>query len=188
MPKKPIDYSKACIYKIVCKDVSIKDCYVGSTTNLTKRKAQHRENCIYSKYKKHNYPVYQFIRENGGWLNWDVVLIETYPECSGYADLGKRERYWIETLEATLNKTIPTRTDKEWYEENKEAICEKIRQYRKNYPELLKEQDRRKYLKNIDTFKIKTQCECGSIIASYSKRLHLKSQKHQSYIENNITQ
>ena len=38
MPKENIDYSKTIIYKIVCKDINIKDCYVGSTTNFTNRK------------------------------------------------------------------------------------------------------------------------------------------------------
>ena len=31
------DYSKALIYKISCRDPSITDCYVGSTTNLIMR-------------------------------------------------------------------------------------------------------------------------------------------------------
>jgi hypothetical protein len=38
MPRLPIDYSKSIIYKIVCKDLDVKDCYVGSTTNFTNRK------------------------------------------------------------------------------------------------------------------------------------------------------
>ena len=41
MPKTPIDYSKACIYKICCKDVEIVDVYVGSTTNLIQRRKSH---------------------------------------------------------------------------------------------------------------------------------------------------
>jgi hypothetical protein len=38
MPRKAIDYSKACIYKISCLDAEIEDIYVGSTTNLVKRR------------------------------------------------------------------------------------------------------------------------------------------------------
>ena len=34
MPSKPMDYSKTRFYKIVCKDLNIKDCYVGHTTDL----------------------------------------------------------------------------------------------------------------------------------------------------------
>ena len=46
MPKVAMDYSKTHFYKIVCKDLSIKDCYVGHTTNLMKRKHHHKNLCI----------------------------------------------------------------------------------------------------------------------------------------------
>ena len=45
MPRKPIDYSKTHFYKIVCKDTSITDCYVGHTTDFTKRQWQHKNSC-----------------------------------------------------------------------------------------------------------------------------------------------
>ena len=32
MPKKEIDYSNTIIYRIVCKDTNITECYVGHTT------------------------------------------------------------------------------------------------------------------------------------------------------------
>ena len=34
MPKVPIDYAKTILYKIVCNDLKIIDCYVGTTINL----------------------------------------------------------------------------------------------------------------------------------------------------------
>jgi len=40
-----VNYEKSTIYKIVCKDVNIKDCYVGSTTNFNRRKQEHKYNC-----------------------------------------------------------------------------------------------------------------------------------------------
>jgi hypothetical protein len=55
MPKENIDYSKTIIYKIVCKDVNIKDCYVGSTTNFTNRKGQHKNIAINDTVKSHYY-------------------------------------------------------------------------------------------------------------------------------------
>ena len=42
MPRKPIDYFETIMYKIVCNDLSILDCYVGSTTDFTRRKAEHK--------------------------------------------------------------------------------------------------------------------------------------------------
>ena len=44
MPKKPIDYSNCCIYKLEhIENESL--IYVGHTTNFKQRKAQHKNNC-----------------------------------------------------------------------------------------------------------------------------------------------
>lgn len=122
MPKKEIDYSKSVIYKIVCKDLSISDFYVGSTSNFTKRKWAHKSAC-----KRDSYPIYKAIQENGGWENWDMVMVEEYP-CDNKLQCHQRERYWIESLHATLNVNIPSRTAKEsnaaYYAENKDKFAE----------------------------------------------------------------
>ena len=96
MPKLPINYQKACIYEIVCKDVNITQRYVGSTTNLIQRRREHKKVCNNENIKAYNYYVYQFIRENGGFENWDVVLIEQVIDCKDKENLHKRERYYIE--------------------------------------------------------------------------------------------
>ena len=75
MPKTPIDYSKTIIYKICCKDPSITDVYVGHTTDLTKRRCKHKYCCNNPENKYFNCLKYQFIRENGGWSNWEIVVI-----------------------------------------------------------------------------------------------------------------
>ena len=73
MPNKVMDYSNTHFYKIVCKDLNIKDCYVGSTLNFVKRMS------AFPTDKHHNTPVYEFIRNNGSWENWEMILINT--EC-----------------------------------------------------------------------------------------------------------
>ena len=130
MPKQAMNYDNAVIYKIVCNDLTITDCYVGSTTNFIKRKYQHK--CA---SKINTEQVYKFIRENGDWDNWSMVLVEEYPTTS-YLLLGQRERYWIETLNANLNFQFPTRTDAEYYQDHKEHLLE----YQKQYYELKKEE------------------------------------------------
>jgi hypothetical protein len=140
MPKLPINYENACIYEIVCKDVNITERYVGSTTNLIKRRSDHKTNCNNEKGKKYNIFVYQFIRENGGFVNWEVVLIEQVIDCKDKENLHKRERYFIESLKAELNKQKPLRTGKEWCEENKDKITEQGKEYREKNKEKLAEQ------------------------------------------------
>ena len=148
MTKLPINYQKACIYEIVCKDVNITQRYVGSTTNLIKRRYHHKSNCNNENGKQYNYYVYQFIRENGGFVNWDVVLIEQVIDCKDKQNLHKRERFYIESLKAELNKYIPTRTDKERYEENKEVVAEHMKKHRENNKKKIAERTKEYYEEN----------------------------------------
>ena len=39
------DYNKTIIYRIVCKDATITDCYIGHTTNIVKRRQEHKNIC-----------------------------------------------------------------------------------------------------------------------------------------------
>ena len=110
MPKKAIDYSKCIIYKIVCNDFDIKEVYIGSTTEFTKRKYQHKYNCLSPKQKEYKFKVYDFIRNNKNWDNWSMIEIEKYP-CSDSNEAKARERYWIETLKATLNDRTPIKIE-----------------------------------------------------------------------------
>ena len=105
MPRKEIDYSKTVMYKIVCNDLSITECYVGSTTQFTKRKSHHNTDCINVNSKKYNFKGYQFIRGNGGWINWSMILVEKYP-CKDHLEALQRERYWCELLAVTLNSYV----------------------------------------------------------------------------------
>ena len=110
MPFSQIDYSKTCIYKLVCRDLEIRECYVGSTTDMNKRKHGHKKACFTDPSRC----VYAFINEHGGWENWDMVLIEAYP-CSNSLESHQRERFHIERLNASLHKQVPTREKSEWY-------------------------------------------------------------------------
>jgi hypothetical protein len=135
MPKCQIDFSHTIIYKICCKDINIKDIYVGHTTNFTQRKMHHK---TVSNNESYNTKVYECIRANGGWDNWSMIQIEEY-ECTNKREAEMRERYWIETLQASLNCNNPITTKeekkiqkKDWYEENKVVILEKAKE---NYEE-----------------------------------------------------
>lgn len=141
------DYSKTIIYKIVCRDLSILDIYVGHTTNVSVRKSQHKFICNNYKDKHHNIYVYQFIRDHGGWSNWDMIEI-CCIECVDRADSQRHERKYIEDLGATLNMVIPGRTSKEYnkqyYAKNIEYRLEYLKQYRLKNKDSLTESRRLK--------------------------------------------
>ena len=168
------DYQKNKNYKLCCKDPNIKQIYVGSTCNFRSRKTEHKSRCNNEKSKNYNTYVYQFIRNNGDWENWDMIEIEPYP-CNNKREKETRERYWIEELKAELNKVTPTRNKKERYELNKEKIYKQHREYLE---------------KNIEKFKnnakLKINCICGSIYSKCNKSHHERTKKHLKYIENLI--
>ena len=117
MPKKTINYNNTIIYKIVCNDINIKELYVGSTTDFRRRKSQHKTACNYiiNKLK-----VYEMIRQNEGWNNWQMVEIEKYP-CNDGNEARARERYWFDHLNASMNMIKPYVTRDE-VNENRRVI------------------------------------------------------------------
>ena len=171
MPKTDMDYSNTIIYKFVCNDLNIKDCYVGHTTNFIKRKASHKKVCNNSSNKKHNYKVYSFIRENGGWDNWVMIEIEKYS-CNDKNEACARERYWYETLNASLNSRYPSRNRKEYMHDNKEKHSVKHKEYYEGNKDLIKSKYSTEY-----------KCMCGSTITQNCKSRHYKSIKHLKYME-----
>jgi hypothetical protein len=107
MPKNLVDYSNTIIYKIYCKDETVKDVYVGHTTNFTKRKYVHKF-CSNSQKNKHYYnnKIYNTIREHGGWNNWEMVEIAKY-NCKDSTEARIKEQYHYEELKASLNSCPP---------------------------------------------------------------------------------
>ena len=104
--RKMTNYSKSCIYKIACKDANINDIYIGSTCNLVKRRHRHKSNCNNTNAMAHNSYVYRFIRDHGGWQNFNLYVIEQFS-CTSKIAKEQVERGYIEELKPTLNKCIP---------------------------------------------------------------------------------
>jgi hypothetical protein len=132
MPRLNVNYDNTVIYKIACNDLNIKDCYVGSTTDFTKRKYSHKSACNNENIKNYNLKVYKMIRNNGGWDNWTMLVIEKFP-CDDIHEATLRERYWYELLNANMNTQVPSQSieeyKKEYYIANKDAH----REYKKEY-------------------------------------------------------
>jgi len=201
MPKNPVDYSKTLIYKIVCKNPDIEGIYVGHTTDLKSRKNCHKTRCNCQTQKFHNLYVYEYIRNNGGWDNWDMLVIEEYP-CENMYEACLRERHWLETLHANLNTTIPSRSKKErkktynelhkdeireyrkeYREANKEIISQKAKEYSKKNRDKINENKRKNYHKNKEKILEKIVCECGAEISRGSLSRHCKRTQHLQYLE-----
>jgi hypothetical protein len=129
------NYNKGCIYMIKHKlDFNNENVYIGSCCNFARRKWGHKSTCNNPNDKRHNIKLYQKIRANGGWDNWVMVRLHNFP-CNEKYELNLEERKMIDLYQSKLNMIIPTRTAKEWYEDNKEELSEKYKKYRKEHRE-----------------------------------------------------
>ena len=201
-------YDYTIIYKIVCKDLNIKDLYVGHTTNFLERNKNHKRTYDNNKF---NYRVYETIRKYGGWENWEMIEIEKYP-CNDVNEAKSRERYYYELLNANLNKAIPIIFDeekaeynknymidyneenkkkisnqrKQFREENKEKLSLKKKEFYENNREVQKEKMKQYYKDNLEKAKAYREqnfiCDCGSTVRIFHKHRHLDSLKHKSFI------
>ena len=61
--------------------------------------------CIQPESICYNMMMYQFIRDNGGWDNFDMISIETRT-CENALEAQMIERQYIEYFKPTLNISI----------------------------------------------------------------------------------
>ena len=148
MPRTPIDYSKAIIYKIqhLEKDELV---YVGSTTNFINRKYKHKSDCKTKQIK-----VYEMIRENGGWDCFNMIIIKDYP-CQTRSQLEQEEDRVMRELNSSLNMVRAYRSaeDKKIYdsENSKKNYIEKYEEkklYREKNKERISKNNKERYQKN----------------------------------------
>ena len=138
------DFSGSVIYKIYCKDENIKDFYIGSSKDLYDRMRVHKSMCYNENVSGYSLKIYEFIRENGDWENFNVEIVEYYP-CKNEKELKQREQYYIKKYEPTLN-CFNAYIAQEEKKERKKEIDRKYKQSEKG-KELQKRKDAKKYEK-----------------------------------------
>jgi hypothetical protein len=166
MPKIDIDYSNTIIYKITCNDESISDVYVGHTTNFVQRKHAHKISCTNIKSPNYKCRLYNVIRNNGGWDNWKMEIINFF-NCKDHYEARMKEQEYFMLLKATLNSIEPLPTPK-----SKEVIPKEVA------PKYEDKKDK-KEKKNI-------YCEVCHVKFNTEKLLedHIATKKHKNKINN----
>jgi len=185
------------VYKICCDDCP-DYVYVGSTKAFRERKRHHKDDYNNMKDRK----LYNTIRENGGWDNWRMVILEDCGEITFTEARIKEEEHRVK-LNANLKMVKCQQTeeekkkrnkehDKKYYENNKEQIKEYAKEYYKNNSEHLLEYMNEYNEKNKEIIKEKRSkkitCECGRTFRISDKAKHEKTLIHKKLIEekNNI--
>ena len=152
------------------------------------------------------------MRANGGFENWDFIILEKYS-ATGKTDLLWKEREWFDRLKPTLNCLKPTMSteerkqcienyrnehkeelkeyhnkyDKKYRQENSEKLFESQKKYRQENSEKIKENKQKYYQENKEKHPpIKAECEiCNiSLNLTYMKK-HETTKKHLMNIEKN---
>jgi len=155
------NYQNAKIYKLWSPEGD--DIYIGSTTTLlSARKAKHKFGC--GAVSKILFEKYTDIR---------IELLECCP-CDNKEELLKKEGEYIRNNNC-VNKQVPLRTGKEYYQDNKDYKIQYQKEYRENNLEKIKERK-----------SIKVMCECGLEVNKDAIARHRKSQGHLDKINGNI--
>lgn len=166
-----IDYKQGKIYKI-CSNQTEK-IYIGSTCkSLENRFDLHK--IALKRWKQGLINKYSSFDLLDKYNDCYIELIELYP-AKDKRDLFNRERYFIEeNINLVINKIIPSRTKKEYYESNKIKIKRNMKiYYEKNKDKILEQ------------WNIKNDCECGGSYTNNNKHIHIKTNKHINYINKN---
>jgi hypothetical protein len=189
-------YENGVIYMIKHKTDDTKEYYIGSTKDFKTRRRAHKKVCNNQNSKQSNCKVYKYIRENGSWDEWELLLIYDYP-CKNRDELKLEEQRAIKEYKSTLNKELPGRTQKEYNKDNKEKIKqkskiyneankEKIAQKKKEHYEANKEkilQQNKGYRQNnkdklLERLSIKINCDiCNSLVRKGDIAKHKRTQK-----------
>ena len=133
------DYINGRIYFIepICEHED-NEFYYGSTIQkLCKRMDKHRRSYKSWMDGKSQKVMCYDLFEKYGLENCKIYLVELYP-CKSREELESREGYYIRNYDC-INKNIPCRTKKEYYNDNKDEIKEYKKEYYKDNKDKIKE-------------------------------------------------
>jgi hypothetical protein len=179
------DYQNGKIYKIEAHNGEEGDIYIGSTCkqHLSQRMDKHIS--YYKRWKeektKYTYTSFQLF-DKYGIENCNIVLLESFPSDSKDSLLAK-EAFYIKSIKC-VNKFIPLRTQKEYYNDNKENKKQyvqdnkiKIISYQKQYHDQYRQDNKEKIKERKSKLFI---CNCGKVINYEHKARHLRTNIHNS--------
>lgn len=147
------------IYKICCDDCP-DYVYVGSTKAFRQRKSCHKKDYNRGDTTK----LYTIIRENGGWDNWRMIILEDIGEVSLTEARIKEEEHRVK-LNANLNSYKCHRDKKEYDKEY-------------NHREDVRERKAQWIRDNKDKRQQKIKCECGREVSYTHFSRHKKTEIH----------
>ena len=144
------------------------------------RKHAHKQSCTNAKTVNYRCKLYDVIRNNGGWDNWKMEIINFF-KCHDHYEARQKEQEYFVSLNANLNSIEPFPTQKpnvilEKKEPNEEIVldakfyCEKCEYNTNNKKDYFKhlltlKHNNKKNVEQQNNF-TKYKCDCGIILHS----------------------
>ena len=143
--------------------------YIGSTTNFKGRLWRHKYSCYNVNDSHYNQQIYQYIRANGKWEDFEFKIIDIYYSITKKL-LNNIEGEYIKYFgfDKLLNSEIAGRTKSEYRQDNQDKI--------KNYRIVNK--DKNKIKAKISKSRPWTCVICDTTFTFQHKIKHLKTTKH----------
>ena len=203
-------YNNSKIYKIepLC-DHDEHEIYIGSTTRnyLSERMTHHRYDYKQWKDGQTRKSTLYTLFDKFGVENCKMILLENV-NCDSLDQLHAKEAEYIKS-NMCINKVIPGRTNKEYYNQNKETITENrkiylsknkdtllekrkiyrekniehIKEVEKQYRDAHKQQSKEYYNNRKNYLHEQIQCTCGLFSSRQHISRHEKSKKHIQLME-----
>jgi hypothetical protein len=172
------NYANGKIYTI--RSHQTDEIYIGSTTQaLSVRFGEHKKKYKYWKAGKEKYKITsgEIIKHGDAYIE----LLETCV-CTNKDELHKREGELIRA-NVCVNKVIPGRTQKEYYNDNREMFLIKQMKYNENNKETIAVRQKKYRKDNNDKIKAhkgkKIMCDyCNTNFTHGHKTRHIKSTRH----------
>ena len=145
------------VYELKSIDKSVTEIYIGSTWDMSDRYWCHQDKCNNKKRKEYNIPLYHYIRENGGFDNFEMTIIDS-GECEDIIELHCAEQFYIDMsggIENLLN--------------DKDALEDKQKRIEKNSKRQQRNRDTKRFYCEPCDYAAETEC---------SREKHYTSNKH----------
>ena len=137
-------YENTIVYKIKCKDPLVPDFYLGySTFTLVHVAKMFEVRCKHD----NKWPVCEFVRQHGGFQNWVFERLDSKP-CTTSLEARTELRRHFNASPPSLNKQLPTRTNKEYAQGEKNKKAQKT--YRITHLDKIHQDQAAHYQRNKD--------------------------------------
>ena len=146
------------IYEIYCKDCNVKDNYIGQTECIEQRLNQHMNLSKTSDFK-----LYRCIRDNGGWENWEMKILDEQL-CQTEYETRQLEQQYIDYHKPTLNSISKNKNKTEIH------ICEYCNSYFENKYSLKKHKNSNKKCLEIQSKKLIDNNDIQFFICEFCKK------------------